>query len=121
MELSPYITITGNVSKFDIEERSFTMSPTQYVLLTHSSAPFPIHAHFADSDSKKRWGSDGPKVTVGSTVTLGGSLLRVTREPTIERSLQFAEIEVSNIAYITTHNFTSPIRTFFFFPLFNIY
>ena len=121
MELSPYITITGNVSKFDIEQRSFTMNPTQYVILTHSATPFPIHAHFADSDSKKRWGSDGPKVTVGSTVTLGGSLLRVTREPTIERSLQFAEVEVSNIAYITTHTLTSPIRTSSFFFLSFLY
>ena len=74
MQTNPYITVTGNVSKFDIDNRSFTMTPTQYVVLTHSNLPFPIHAQFADSDSKKRWGADGPKVTVGTTITLGGTL-----------------------------------------------
>jgi hypothetical protein len=74
MQTTPYITITGTVSKFDTEDCTFTMAPTQYVILTHTTSPFPIHAHFADSNSKKRWGAEGPKVAVGSTITLGGSL-----------------------------------------------
>jgi hypothetical protein len=57
MQINPYITVTGNVAKFDAQDRSFTMMPTQYVVLTHTSSAFPIHAHFADSDSK-RWGPD---------------------------------------------------------------
>lgn len=114
METNPYITITGTVAKFDIEHRSFTMAPTQYVVLSHSNSPFPIHAHFADSDSKKQWGPEGPRVTVGTTITLGGSLQRVVREHTIDRPLEFAQVEVTNIAYLGSRSNlpSSPIRTY---------
>lgn len=114
MKTNPYITVTGNVTKFDSEDHSFTMTPTQYIILTHTSSPFPIHAQFADSNNKKRWGADGPKVAVGSTITLGGSLQRVVREHNIDKPLQFAQVEVANIAYLGTRgNLTStPIRMF---------
>ena len=116
MQTSPYITITGSVTKFDTDDRSFTMTPTQYIVLTHAVSPFPIHGHFADSNSKKRWGADGPKVAVGSTITLGGFLQRVVRERTLDRALDFAEVEVMNIAYVTTRgNITSsPPRMFLY-------
>ena len=120
METNPYITVTGNVTKFETgENRSFTMSPTQYIILTHTTSPFPIHAHFADSNSKKRWGPDGPKVTVGSTITLGGTLQRVVREHNIDKPLQFAQVEVTNIAYLNTRTnlATSPNRTYSFSQL----
>ena len=84
MQTNPYITVTRCVTTFNVKDRSFTISPTQYIALTHTPSPFPIHAHFADSSSKKRWGSDGPKVTVGSTVTLGGLLQHVVRQHTID-------------------------------------
>lgn len=103
METNPYINVTGNVATFDTENRTFTMSPTQYIILTHTTSPFPIHAHFIDSDSKKRWGAEGPRVTIGSTITLGGSLQRIAREHSnIDKPLQFAKVEVMNIAYLTT-------------------
>lgn len=103
METNPYINVTGNVTTFDTENRTFTMSPTQYIILTHTTSPFPIHAHFIDSDSKKRWGAEGPRVTIGSTITLGGSLQRIAREHSnIDKPLQFAQVEVMNIAYLTT-------------------
>ena len=102
METNPHISITGTVTKFDMGDRSFTMTPTQYIPLTRVTSPFPIHAHFADSNSKKRWGTDGPKVATGSTVTLGGSLQRVVREHNIDRPLEFAQVEVTNIAYLGT-------------------
>lgn len=116
METNPYVTVTGSVSKFNTEDRSFTMTPTQYIVLTHSTSPFPIHAHFADSNSKKRWGADGPKVAVGSTITLGGPLQRVVREHNINKPLQFAQVEVLNIAYLSTRaNLpSSPTRMFLF-------
>ena len=100
METNPYITITGNVTKFDIDDRSFNMTPSQYIILTHTTSPFPIHANFADSGSKKRWGAEGPKVAIGSTITLAGSLQRVVRERNIDRPLQCAQVEVTNIAYL---------------------
>ena len=117
MQTNPYITVTGCVTRFNVEDRSFTISPTQYIALTHTASPFPIHAHFADSSSRKRWGSDGPKVTVGSAVTLGSLLERVVRQHTIDRAFDFAQIEVMNIAYLSTRTSfsTSPTRIFFSF------
>ena len=114
METNPYITVTGCVTNFDKEHRSFTMTPTQYIILTHTTSPFPIHAHFADSDSKKRWGAEGPRATVGSTVTIGGSLQRVVRQHNIDKPLEFAQVEVANIAYIGSRGNlpTSQTRTF---------
>lgn len=116
MQTNPYITITGTVTKFDTDDRSFAMTPTQYVILTHTNSPFPIQAHFADSSSKKRWGAEGPKVAVGSTITLGGLLERVVRDHTIDRALQFAQVEVANIAYLGARSnlAPSPIRMFSF-------
>ena len=76
------------------------MTPTPYAILTRKNSPFPIKAHFADSTSKKRWGNEGPKVVVGSTITIEGSLQRVTRDHSTERILQFAQIEVTNITYL---------------------
>ena len=100
MKTNPHITITGNVNTFDINECSFTMTPTPYAILTRSNSPFPIKAHFADSGLKKRWGNDGPKVIVGSTITIEGSIQRVTRDHSNERIFQFAQIEVTNITYL---------------------
>ena len=74
METNPYITMTGTVTKFNSGGHTFTMTPLQYVVLTHTTSPFPIHVHFADSNSKKRWGAEGPRVAIGSSITLGGSL-----------------------------------------------
>jgi hypothetical protein len=89
------------VTTFDANYHTFTMTPTQYIGLIHGSSPFPIHAHFVDWESKKRWGPNGPKVAVGSSITFGGSLERVVRELDIDRSLSFAEIEVVSISYLS--------------------
>jgi hypothetical protein len=112
MQNNPYINITGNVTKFDIDNRTFTMTPMQYISLTHTTSPFPIHAHFVDSESKKRWGAEGLKVAVGSTITIGGFLQRVVRQHTIDRPLEFAQVEVTNVAYLATRSnlSTSPTR-----------
>lgn len=90
------------------------MAPTQYVILSHSNSFFSIHAYFSDSDSKKRWGPEGPRVTVGTTITLGRSLQQVVREHNIDRPLEFAQVEVTNIAYLgsCTNLPTSLIRTY---------
>lgn len=115
MQTNPYITITGNVSQFDSEDRSFTITLTQYIILTHTASPFPIRAHFADTNSKKRWGPDGPKVVVGSTITLGSSLQRVVRQRNIDRTFEFAQVEVTTIAYLGTRgNLAGPSSRIFF-------
>lgn len=114
METTPYITVTGTVSTFDPNDRTFTMTPSQYIVLTHSSLPFPIHAHFANWESTRRWGTDGPRVTIGTTITIGGLLQRVVRERNIDRRLEFAEVEVVTIAYFGTRTnlTTTPARMF---------
>ena len=122
MQCNPYITVTGNVSEFDTNDRSFTITPTQYIILTHTSAPFQIRGHFADTDSKKRWGTDGPKVAVGSTITLGGSLQRVVRQRNLDRSFEYAQVEVTTIAYLGTRgNLTGPSSRIFFSPPYSIF
>ena len=116
MKVNPYITVAGTIARFDAGNHTFTMTPTQYIGLIHASSGFPIHAHFIDRESKKRWGSNGPKAAVGSTITLRGFLERVAHECDINKSLSFAEVEVTNIAYLSNHgnNFISPGHTFFF-------
>jgi len=110
METNPYITVTGTVNQFNAEDRSFVMTPKQYVVLTHSYSVLPVHAHFGDWHSNKRWGADGPKVTVRTTITFGGFFQRVVRERTLDRTLEFIEVEVASIAYhgtcsnLTTNN-----------------
>lgn len=115
-KISPHITVTGTISSFNTDDRTFTMSPSQYTVLQHTTSAFPIHAHFADPESK-RWGDNGPKVTVGSTITFGGFLQRISREKNLDRTLSFAEIEVHNIAYLSNPNITStPSSTSLFYP-----
>ena len=111
MKVHPHITVTGTVTSFNMDDRTFTMSPTQYTVLQHTSTVFPIHANFADLDSR-RWGEGGPKVAVGSTITFGGLMKRVVRERDGETSLSFVDIEVSSIAYLS--NPISPSGIFFF-------
>ena len=104
MQTNPYVMITSNVSQFNPDDRSFTLTPTQYIILTHTTSPFPIWAHFADTNSKKRWGTDGLKVAIGSTITLGGSLQQIVRERNIDRTFEFAQVEVTTIAYLITQS-----------------
>jgi hypothetical protein len=117
MKTNPYITVTGNITKFNLEDRSFTMAPTQYIILTYTTSPFPIHAHFTDYTLKKRWGAEGSKVAVGSTITFRGSFKRVIRDHSIDSPLQFAQIEVTNITYLGTRSnlAPSPIRMLSFY------
>ncbi|KAF8805152.1 hypothetical protein BYT27DRAFT_7104584 [Phlegmacium glaucopus] len=108
----PYITISGVITHLNVEDYSFEMSPTQYIALAHTATPFPIHAYFVES---KRWG-DGkkPKVSVGSTIALGGFLEKIRRERDIERTVSIVEVEIINIAFLSTRSNTqlSPHRLF---------
>ena len=119
MKVNPYITVAGTIASFDAGDHTFTMTPSQYIGLIHASSAFPIHAHFVDWESKKRWGSNGPKAAVGSTITFRGFLERVAREHDINKSLSFAEVEVTNIAYLSNrgNSFVSPSGTFFILSL----
>ena len=57
METNPYITITGSVTKFDSEDRSFTMTPTQYVILTHTQHHLFQYMHISQTALLKRDGA----------------------------------------------------------------
>ena len=116
MEINPYITVTGTIAQFNADDRSFTMTPNQYTVLAHSYSVLPIHGHFGDWHSNKRWGTDGPKVTVGTTVTFGGLFERVVRERTLDRTLQFVQVEVTTIAYLGTCNNLTNSPTSILFP-----
>ena len=99
MEINPYITVTGTIAEFDTRD---TIMPNQYMVLTHSYSVLTIHGHFEDWHSNKRWGTDKPKVTVGTTITFGGFFERVVREYTLDRTFQFVQVEVTSIAYLGT-------------------
>ena len=122
MEINPYITVTRTVAQFNADDHSFTMTPNQYTVLTHSYSVLPIHGHFGDWHSNKRWGTDGPKVTVGTTITFDGFFKRVVRERTLDRTLQFVQVKVTTIAYLACGPVccmacTSPLPLSFFPPL----
>ena len=102
METNPFISVTGTITSFDADEHTFTMSPNQYIVLSRTSLPFPIYAHFANSSSTKRWGSQGPKVFVRSTITFGGLFEKVVCEQTTKKKLEYAQVEVHHIAYFGT-------------------
>jgi len=102
-DLFPYSLplTTGTVDQFNGEDRSFVMTPKQ----------------FADWHSNKRWGADGPKVTVSTTITFSGFFQRVVRERTLDRTLEFIEVEVASIAYLSTcSNLTTNSPTGISFP-----
>jgi len=94
-KIKPLITVMGTVTNFNTEDHTFMMTPTQYVVLPRAASPFPIHAHFVDSESKKRWGTEGPRVAVGSTITFAGFMERIVHNCNINRTLAFVEIEVT--------------------------
>ncbi|KAF5386086.1 hypothetical protein D9615_002445 [Tricholomella constricta] len=109
--VNPYVTIAGTVTSFNAGDHTFTMSLSQYAALTHDAPVFPIHAHFTDPEFKKRWGTNGPKVIVGSILAFGGHMNRVVRERNIDRSLSFVEIEVVNISYLSNRGDSITSRT----------
>ena len=80
------------------------MTPKQYIVLTHSYSILLIHGHFGNWCTNKRWGADGPKVTVGTTITFGGFLQRVVREQTVDKTLEFIQVEVTSITYLGTRS-----------------
>ncbi|KAF8966900.1 hypothetical protein BDZ97DRAFT_1917165 [Flammula alnicola] len=100
----PYIDIAGVVTRFNNDDHSFNMSPTQYVSLPHTSSTFPLRGFFIES---KRWGEGKkPKVMVGSTIAFSGFIDKIMREHDTDRTMSSVEIEVANIAYLS--NRTNP-------------
>ena len=45
MEINPYVSVTGTVDQFNAKDHTFTMTPNQYIVLTHSYSVLPIDAH----------------------------------------------------------------------------
>jgi hypothetical protein len=98
--VAPYISVTGSVTNVCQSDHSFDMSPSQYIALPRCSSPFPIHGHFIES---KRWGEGkSPKMFVGSTVAFGGFVDRIKRERDKDYTVCAVNVEVVNLAFITT-------------------
>ncbi|KAF8798914.1 hypothetical protein BYT27DRAFT_7177119 [Phlegmacium glaucopus] len=96
----PHITAMGTITHFSPDDHSFQMSPSQYIALPRTSSPFPLHGYFLES---KRWG-DGksPKLFIGSTIAFGGFIDRISRERDVHRTVSAIEIEVVNIAWLSS-------------------
>jgi len=71
------------------------MAPSHYIGLLHAHAAFPISC-FIDPESNK-WKNKKPMPTLGSTISIGGFLVKVKRDD--ERQPTF-EIELDVIAYL---------------------
>jgi hypothetical protein len=68
--------------------------------LPRSFSTFPIHGYFIES---KRWGdSKTPKLFAASTISFGGFIDRVRRHHDFERTLFAVDVEVVNLAFIST-------------------
>jgi hypothetical protein len=68
--------------------------------LLRSFSTFPIHGYFLES---KRWGdSKFPKLYPNSTITFGGFIDRVKRRHDDDRTLFSVDVEVVNLAFIST-------------------
>ena len=61
-KIRPYINVTGIVTRFDADDHTFNMCPTQYITLPHTSSPLPLHGYFIES---KRWGEGKKPLLLG--------------------------------------------------------
>ena len=91
----PYIMATGTTTTYNSSGLTFSMTPFHYIGLLHAHAAFPISC-FIDPESNK-WKNKKPMPTLGSTISIGGFLVKVKRDD--ERQPTF-EIELDVIAYL---------------------
>ena len=92
----------GTVNEFDTNKLSFTLTPSQYINLTHTVLDCHLSYYF-DPESKK-WQNKKPMPTTGSAISVEGILTNVkrgfNRRPTFE-------VEIDNIAYFNRSSETS--------------
>ena len=60
----------GTVASIDAEDRMFTMTPIQYIVLTLTSLPFSIRAHFA-GEPIPRTGKKRIIVNIVESISMG--------------------------------------------------
>ena len=92
----------GTVDEFDTNKLSFTLTPSQYINLTHTVLDCHLSYYF-DPESKK-WQNKKPMPTTGSTISVEGILMNVKRG--FKRRPTF-EVEIDSIAYFNRSSETS--------------
>jgi hypothetical protein len=100
---NPCIVASGSVTDFDSSNFTFSLNPSQYINLPHSSLDCHLFCFF-DSESKK-WKNKKPMPTTGSTISITGFLTRVKRGFNQNRTLH---IELDNIAYLSRTSSSGP-------------
>ena len=98
----PYVIATGTTTSYDSTNFTFSMMPTQYLNLSHSSLPFPIFS-FIDPQSPK-WKNKKPVPSTGSTISIGGFLTKIKRDDNNQPAF---EIELDSIAYLARQSMAS--------------
>ena len=80
-----YINVMGIITKFDTQDHSFNMCPTQYIALPPTTSPLPLHGYFMES----KWWGDGkkPTLSLGSTIAFGGFIDRIWWECSIDKAM----------------------------------
>jgi len=104
----PYVIASGITISYDNTNFTFSMTPTQYLNLSHSALPFPIFS-FIDPESAK-WKNKKPVPSTGSTISIGGFLTKIKRD---DDNQPVFEIELDTIAYLarqSTASTSSPNR-----------
>lgn len=102
---NPYIVASGITENFDSANLTFTLTPSQYINLSHTVLDCPLSC-FIDSESKK-WKTKKPMPITGSTISITGMLNKVKRG--FNHAITF-EIELDSIAYLgrQSASLTSP-------------
>jgi hypothetical protein len=96
MKINPYGTVSGTVTMIHANDRAFTITPCQYIMLTPSASPFLMHAQLADitSNSCK---------SVGPTITFDGTLQCIVREHSIDKLLWLVRVELAYLPLSLHH------------------
>ena len=94
---NPYVVASGITRESDPTNLTFSLTPSQFVNLSHSVLDCPLSCYI-DPESGK-WGIKKPLPVIGSTISISGFLMKIERNA--DRQPTFV-IKLDNIAYLSS-------------------
>ena len=98
LQTQPYLLTSGLIHASNENESYIKLAPEQYVSFLRNSTPkpnFPFRCVFKDSP---RWGANKPKPTVGTYVTVGGFVEKVSRAE--DGAVLNFDVEAEKVVYL---------------------
>lgn len=98
LKTPPYVMVSGMVITSNENQAYIELEPEQFVSLLRACVPkpmFPIRCIFKDSP---RWGTQKPKPSVGTYVTVGGFIQNVTRAK--DGSIIQFHVDAEKVSYL---------------------